>query len=292
MAISAKQVKELRDRTGVGMMDAKRALQEVDGDMEKAVDYLRETGQASAAKKAGRIAAEGLTTVVTREDTAIILEVNSETDFVAKNEKFQTMLDKIANALLDAEPENLETAMKEVSVDGDKLEDYVSQQIALIGEKLSVRRFEIYTKNAEQFFGSYLHLGGKIGVLVKLTGGDQELAQNVAMHIGGINPQYISEEDVPESVVEHEREVLTEQSLNEGKPEKIVHKMVEGRLRKFFSEICLVDQDYLIDSDQTVGDVLKAKDAKVEAFERFEVGEGLEKRQDDFAAEVQKEMGK
>lgn len=292
MAISAKDVKALRDRTGVGMMDAKRALQEVNGDMEKAIDYLREAGLASAAKKAGRIAAEGLATVALNDNKAVIVEINSETDFVAKNEKFQTMLKKVANALLETEPSSLEAAQTEAIVDGDPLENYVASQIAVIGEKLNVRRFEIFHKEENDFFGSYLHLGGKIGVLVHIEGGDQALAQNIAMHIGGIHPQYISQDDVDQSVVEHEREVLREQALNEGKPEKIVDKMVEGRLRKFFEDICLVDQAYLIDSDKTVGQVLKEAGAKVVSFARYEVGEGLEKRQDDFAAEVQKEMSK
>ncbi|MDK6232720.1 translation elongation factor Ts [Aerococcus sanguinicola] len=292
MAITAKQVKELRDRTGVGMMDAKKALQEVDGDMDKAIDYLRETGQAKAAKKAGRIAAEGLAKVLVKGNDAVIVELNAETDFVAKNEKFQNMLNAIAEALLEAKPSSLEDAMTSVQVDGTQLDEYMSQMISVIGENLNLRRFTIFSKTDGQHFGQYSHLGGKIAVLVTVDGGDEEVASNVAMHIGGINPQYIDENSVPEEVVEHEREVLTEQSLNEGKPEKIVHKMVEGRLRKFFSEICLVDQDYLLDGDQTVGQYLSSKAASVVDFRRYEVGEGIEKQEEDFAAEVQSQMGK
>ncbi|AMB94713.1 translation elongation factor Ts [Aerococcus sanguinicola] len=292
MAITAKQVKELRDRTGVGMMDAKKALQEVDGDMDKAIDYLRETGQAKAAKKAGRIAAEGLAKVLVKGNDAVIVELNAETDFVAKNEKFQNMLNAIAEALLEAKPSSLEDAMTSVQVDGTQLDEYMSQMISVIGENLNLRRFTIFSKTDGQHFGQYSHLGGKIAVLVTVDGGDEEVASNVAMHIGGINPQYIDENSVPEEVVEHEREVLTEQSLNEGKPEKIVHKMVEGRLRKFFSEICLVDQDYLLDGDQTVGQYLSSKGASVVDFRRYEVGEGIEKQEEDFAAEVQSQMGK
>ncbi|MDK6805331.1 translation elongation factor Ts [Aerococcus sp. UMB7834] len=292
MAITAKQVKELRDRTGVGMMDAKKALQEVDGDMDKAIDYLRETGQAKAAKKAGRIAAEGLAKVLVKGNDAVIVELNAETDFVAKNEKFQNMLNAIAEALLEAKPSSLEDAMTSVQVDGTQLDEYMSQMISVIGENLNLRRFTIFSKTDGQYFGQYSHLGGKIAVLVTVDGGDEEVASNVAMHIGGINPQYIDENSVPEEVVEHEREVLTEQSLNEGKPEKIVHKMVEGRLRKFFSEICLVDQDYLLDGDQTVGQYLSSKAASVVDFRRYEVGEGIEKQEEDFAAEVQSQMGK
>lgn len=292
MAITAKQVKELRDRTGVGMMDAKKALQEVDGDMDKAIDYLRETGQAKAAKKAGRIAAEGLAKVLVKGNDAVIVELNAETDFVAKNEKFQNMLNAIAEALLEAKPSSLEDAMANVQVEGTTLEEYISQMISVIGENLNLRRFTIFSKEDGQHFGQYSHLGGKIAVLVTVDGGDDEVASNVAMHIGGINPQYIDENSVPEEVVEHEREVLTEQSLNEGKPEKIVHKMVEGRLRKFFSEICLVDQDYLLDGDQTVGQYLSSNAASVVDFRRYEVGEGIEKEEEDFAAEVQSQMGK
>ncbi|KAA9301989.1 MULTISPECIES: translation elongation factor Ts [Aerococcus] len=292
MAITAKQVKELRDRTGVGMMDAKKALQEVDGDMDKAIDYLRETGQAKAAKKAGRIAAEGLAKVLIKGNDAVIVELNAETDFVAKNEKFQNMLNAIAEALLEAKPSSLEDAMANVQVEGTQLEEYMSQMISVIGENLNLRRFTIFSKEDGQHFGQYSHLGGKIAVLVTVDGGDDEVASNVAMHIGGINPQYIDEDSVPEEVVEHEREVLTEQSLNEGKPEKIVHKMVEGRLRKFFSEICLVDQDYLLDGDQTVGQYLSSNAASVVDFRRYEVGEGIEKEEEDFAAEVQSQMGK
>ncbi|AMB98834.1 elongation factor Ts [Aerococcus urinaehominis] len=290
MAVTAKEVKELRDRTGVGMMDAKKALVETDGDMDKAIDFLRENGLAKAAKKSDRIAAEGLTKVVVRGNEAVILELNSETDFVAKNEQFINLLDSLAFAILDQKPESVEAAMENVTIEGQKLSEHIAEKTSVIGEKLDFRRFEIFTKTDDQEFGHYAHQGGRISVLVQLTGGDQDLANGIAMHIGGLNPRFLDEESVPADVREHEKEVLTEQALNEGKPANIVEKMIAGRLRKFFSEICLVDQDYLLDDSKTVGEVAKEAGAKIDFFRRYEVGEGIEKREENFADEVAQQM--
>ncbi|MDO4670110.1 MAG: translation elongation factor Ts [Aerococcus sp.] len=292
MAISAKLVKELRDRTGAGMMDAKKALEAVDGDIDKAIDFLRENGQIKAAKKADRIAAEGLAKVVIDGDKAVILEVNSETDFVAKNEKFQTMLDTIAHALLEQMPKDLDSALKEVTVDGDSLEAYINAQIAVIGERLVLRRFAIFEKAADESFGEYIHMGGSVATLVQVKTDKEDVARNIALHVGGIAPQYVSEDAVPSDVRDHEREVLTQETLNEGKPEKIVDKIVDGRMHKFYSQIVLVDQDFLLDDSKTVGEYLKEQGAEAIDFRRYKVGEGLEKRNEDFAAEVQAEMNK
>lgn len=292
MGVSAKEVKQLRDKTGVGMMDAKKALVAVDGDMDKAVDYLREHGLAQAAKKSDRIAAEGLSKVVVKDNSAIIVEINSETDFVAKNEKFITLLDTVANVLLENKPASVEAALADVTIDGVALGDYINEKSALIGEKISLRRFEIFTKNDDQAFGSYSHQGGRIGVLTLVTGGNEELANNVAMHIGGLAPRFLDESSVPAEVREHEKAVLTEQALNEGKPANIVEKMIAGRLQKYFAEICLVDQKYLLDDSVTVCEFAKNAGAKIELFRRYEVGEGIEKRQENFADEVASQMNK
>ena len=291
MAVSAKEVKELRDRTGVGIMEAKKALVAVDGDMDKAVDYLRENGLAKADKKANRIAAEGLTKVAIDGNDAAIVEVNSETDFVAKNDQFIDVLDKIANAILVNKPADLEAAY-EIDMDGKSLQNFLKEATSVIGEKISLRRFETITKSDDQSFGEYVHQGGRISVLVLLDGNNDEVAQQVAMHVGGMKPQYLNEDDVPEEKREHEKQVLTEQALNEGKPEKIVEKMIAGRLKKYFAEICLVDQKFLLDDSQTVGEFAASKDTKVEQFVRYEVGDGMEKREENFADEVASQMGK
>lgn len=292
MAITAKQVKELRDRTGVGMMDAKKALVEVDGDMDKAIDFLREKGIAKAAKKADRVAAEGLTKAVAKGNDAVIVEVNSETDFVARNDQFIELLDTVALAILEQKPANVEAALTDVTVEGKDLDTYIKEKAAVIGEKISLRRFETLTKTDDQEFGTYSHQGGRISVLTLIDGNNPEFASMVSMHIGGMKPQFLNEESVPAEVYEHEKAVLTEQSLNEGKPKEIVEKMITGRLRKFFAEICLVDQKYLLDDSKTVAEVAKENNAEIKGFFRFEVGEGIEKRQDDFASEVAAQMGK
>ncbi|UTR10839.1 translation elongation factor Ts [Evansella sp. LMS18] len=293
MAISAKMVKELREKTGAGMMDCKKALTETDGDMEKAVDYLREKGIAKAAKKADRVAAEGLAHIKTEGNTAVIVEVNSETDFVAKNENFINLIDKVAGHLLENKPADVEEALgQEVEGEGT-LQDYFNNQIAKIGEKISLRRFEIVERGENEAFGEYIHMGGRIGVLAVLEGTtDEALAKDIAMHVAAINPKYVSRDSVSEEEINREREVLKQQALNEGKPEKIVEKMVEGRLGKYFEEICLNDQAFVKDSDQKVGKYVASKGGSVKTFYRYEVGEGMEKREDNFAEEVMSQVKK
>ncbi|GGG22022.1 elongation factor Ts [Lysinibacillus alkalisoli] len=291
MAITAQLVKELREKTGAGMMDCKKALVETDGNIEAAIDFLREKGLSSASKKADRIAAEGTTYILTKDNEAIILEVNAETDFVAKNDKFQALVSALAEQILTAKPASVEEALELENAEGVKIVDQISTAVATIGEKITLRRFEIKTKTDADAFGPYLHMGGKIGVLVVLEGStDESVARDVAMHIAAINPKYISRDEVSADEVERERKVLTEQALNEGKPENIVAKMVEGRLGKYFEEICLLDQAFVKNSDQKVRDFVKAANADVKAFVRYSVGEGIEKREDNFAEEVMSQV--
>ena len=290
MAITAQLVKELREKTGAGMMDCKKALVETDGNLEAAIDFLREKGLAAAGKKADRIAAEGTTYILENGNEAIGLEVNAETDFVAKNEKFQVLVASLAEQLLAAKPESVEAAM-ELEKDGVKIVDQISTATATIGEKISLRRFEIKTKTDADAFGSYLHMGGRIGVLVVLEGStDAAAAKDIAMHIAAINPTYISRDEVSADEVERERKVLTEQALNEGKPENIVAKMVEGRLGKYFEDVCLLDQAFVKNSDQKVRDFVYSLNATVTGFTRYAVGEGIEKREDNFAEEVMNQV--
>ncbi|WP_018658679.1 translation elongation factor Ts [Allofustis seminis] len=287
--IKAAQVKELRDKTGVGMMDAKKALVETDGDMDKAIDLLREQGMAKATKKQGRIAAEGLTEVVANDSAATVVEVNSETDFVAKNEKFQTLVHNIATAVLENNPSSMEEA-EQLEIDGKSIADTVASATSTIGEKITFRRFKTLEAAEGEVIGEYIHMGGRISVLVKLEGGNEEVARNIAMHVAAINPEYLDREQVPAEIREHEMSVLIEQAKNEGKPENIVEKMVQGRLHKWLGEISLVDQPYVKDNDQSVGQYAKANGATIKEFVRFEVGEGIEKRKEDFAAEVASQM--
>ncbi len=292
--VTAKMVKELREKTGAGMMDCKKALTETDGDMDAAVDYLREKGMAKAAKKAGRIAAEGLAHIEVKGNEAVILEVNSETDFVAKNDSFKNMIATLGSHLLSQKPADVDAALSQkLNGEGDSVKEFIDSQIAKIGEKISLRRFEIVEKTDNDVFGAYLHMGGKIGVLTVLEGtSDEEAAKDVAMHIAAINPRYINRDSVPQEEVDREREVLKQQAMNEGKPENIVEKMVEGRLGKFFEEICLVDQNFVKDPDQKVGKYVKSKGGDVKTFIRYEVGEGLEKREENFADEVMNQVKK
>ncbi|MEB8126357.1 elongation factor Ts [Staphylococcus succinus] len=291
MAISAKLVKELREKTGAGMMDCKKALTETDGDIDQAIDYLREKGIAKADKKSDRIAAEGLVHVEEKGNEAAIVEINSETDFVARNEGFQELVKEVAIQVLDTKAETVEALLETTLPNGKTVDQRIKEAISTIGEKLSVRRFEVRTKTDNDAFGSYLHMGGRIGVLTVVEGStDSEAAKDVAMHIAAINPKYVSSEQVSEDEISHEREVLKQQALNEGKPENIVEKMVEGRLRKYLQEICAVDQNFVKDPDQTVEAFLKSKGGKLVDFVRFEVGEGMEKREENFADEVKGQM--
>ncbi|MGG4488958.1 translation elongation factor Ts [Metabacillus idriensis] len=293
MAITAQMVKELREKTGAGMMDCKKALTETNGDMEKAIDFLREKGIASASKKADRVAAEGLALVKSEGNEAVILEVNSETDFVAKNEGFKELLDALATHLLAKKPANLDEAMTQTMDNGSSVADFINAAIAKIGEKITLRRFEIVTKTDSDAFGAYLHMGGRIAVLTVLEGTtEEETAKDVAMHVAAVNPKYIGRDAVSEEEVTREREVLSQQALNEGKPANIVEKMVEGRLGKFFEDICLLEQSFVKNPDLKVKQFVESKGASVKSFTRYEVGEGIEKRQDNFAEEVMNQVKK
>ncbi|MFC9538319.1 translation elongation factor Ts [Lysinibacillus sp. NPDC056959] len=289
--ITAQLVKELREKTGAGMMDCKKALVQTDGDLDAAIDFLREKGLSSAAKKADRIAAEGTTYILENGNEAIILEVNAETDFVSKNDKFQVLVASLAEQLLAAKPATVEAALELANAEGVKVVDQISSAIATIGEKITLRRFEVKTKTDADAFGSYLHMGGRIGVLVTLEGStDAAAAKDVAMHIAAINPTYVSRDEVSAEEVERERKVLTEQALNEGKPENIVAKMVEGRLGKYFEDVCLLDQTFVKNSDQKVRDFVASTGGSVNGFVRYAVGEGIEKREDNFAEEVMSQV--
>lgn len=288
--ITASLVKELRERTGAGMMDCKKALTQTDGNIDAAIDYLRENGIAKAAKKADRIAAEGLSYIEVKGNKAVILEINSETDFVAKNEKFVALVKNVAEAILAAEPATLEEALQ-VEAQGGTVEAVINEGIATIGEKLSLRRFEVVTKTDADAFGAYSHMGGRIGVLTLVEGStDEEAAKDVAMHIAALAPKYLDESQVPADVLEHEKKVLTEQALNEGKPANIVEKMIVGRINKFLEEITVVKQKFVKDDSFTVEKFLASKGGKLAKFVRYEVGEGIEKKEDNFAEEVMSQV--
>ena len=288
--IKAAQVKELRDRTGVGMMDAKKALVSADGDMDKAVDILREKGVATAAKKADRISAEGLSYIHIEGNTAVVVEVNSETDYVAKNEQFQTLVKDIAKTIATNKPSSIEEAKELKMENGETINDEITSAITTIGENITLRRFELIEKEDNEIFGAYEHMGGSISVLTLIEGGNEEVARNVAMHVAALNPQYLRREDVPQETRDHELNILSEQAKNEGKPEHIIEKMVEGRLNKWLGEISLVDQPYVKDGDKTVQEYLNDNNASIKSFTRLEVGEGIEKREEDFAEEVRNQM--
>ena len=290
--ITAKLVKELRDLTGVGMMDAKKALVEVEGNIEAAIDFLREKGLAKAAKKADRIAAEGVTATFVDGNTAALIEINSETDFVAKNDKFQALVAQVVEAIAKAKPSSLEEALA-VEVDGKTIETLLLEATTVIGEKISLRRVEILTKTDSDAFGAYLHSGGRIGVLTLVEGSaDADAAKDVAMHVAAINPRFVSREDISEEDYAHEEKIQTEIALNEGKPANIVEKMIKGRMNKFLAEISLTEQAFVKNPDVTVAEFLASKGGKVTKFVRYEVGEGMEKRQANFADEVAAQMGK
>lgn len=283
--ITAAMVKELRETTGAGMMDCKKALSATDGDKEKAIDWLREKGISKAEKKAGRVAAEGAVFACVDGSVGVILELNCETDFAAGNEQFRTLGDKILAHIAKTNPTDLD-ALLSSDLGGKKVSDLVTEATATIGEKILLRRFVRYESAGR--IGSYIHMGGRIGVLVDLSGGDEALAKDVAMHIAASNPQAIDRAGVDASAIEHEKEVLRKQALEEGKPEKIVDKMVEGRINKFYKEVCLVEQEFVKDPDKKISDVLGGN--AVKAFTRYQLGEGIEKKQEDFAAEVQAQL--
>ncbi len=281
MAISATMVKDLREKTGAGMMDCKKALAATDGDMAKAIDYLREKGIAKAEKKAGRIAAEGAVAALVDGNVGVLLEVNCETDFAAGNEQFRALESKIAAHIAKTNPKDLDE-LNASTLDGKTVADIITEATATIGEKISLRRFVRYETDGK--IASYIHMGGKIGVLVELTDGDDQLGKDIAMQIAAANPSAVDRSGVSAEDLAHEREVLKKQALEEGKPEKIVEKMVDGRINKFYKEVCLVEQIFVKDTEKTVKDILGK--TQVKRFCRYQLGEGIEKKQEDFAAEV------
>ena len=286
---TAQDVKNLREKTGAGMLDCKKALDETKGNIEEAINWLREKGISKAAKKAERIAAEGLSEAVSNDTNAVIVEVNCETDFVARNEEFKTLINTIANTILNNDVNTMEEANKLV-VDNETIEEKVVAFTAKIGEKISFRRFEKLTKTENQEFGIYSHMGGKITSVVVLEGKNPEVAKDIAMHVAAMNPSYLTSNDIPEDVLNKEREIIKEQSMNEGKPAEIAEKMVEGRIRKFFKEVCLVEQEFIKDSSLSVENYAKNNNCSIVKMVRYEVGEGIEKRNDDFAAEVMNQI--
>ena len=282
-------IKELRDLSGAGLMDCKKALEASNNDIDEAIDYLRKKGISKAAKKADRVAAEGLSTVVIDGNNASIVEVNCETDFVAKNEKFVNLVNKIAELIVKNDVKTMEEAMS-LSTEEGTLNDTIVNFTATIGEKISFRRFARLSKTDSQNFGSYIHMGGRIAVLTLLEGADEETAKDVSMHAAAMRPSYVKREDVPAEEVERETSVLKEQAMNEGKPAEIAEKMVNGRINKFYKQICLEEQDFVKDSDMTVGAFVKSKNGSIVNMVRFEVGEGIEKKEENFAEEVMNQI--
>ncbi len=289
--ITADLVKQLREKTGAGMMDCKKVLTETDGDMEKAAELLRERGIAKAAKKSGRVAAEGLVSSYVSEDKKFgaIVEVNAETDFVSKNEEFRTFVSDIAEIVAKENPTDVE---KLLGIDykgtGKTVQEVLTEKIATIGENMTIRRFQRFESTG--LIESYIHGDGKIAVLVNFTKGNSEVAKDVCMQIAAARPEYLSKDDVPEEAVNKEMEILKAQAINEGKPAEIAEKMVQGRIGKFYGEICLLNQEFVKDSSMKVQDLLKSKDAEIVAFSRFEKGEGIEKKEENFAEEVMKQL--
>lgn len=287
--MDASLVKKLKDMTNAGLMDCKKALEENNENIDEAVKWLREKGIAKAAKKQDRIAAEGLSTVLINGNNAVILEVNCETDFVAKNERFTGLLDKIANALVNSDATTMEEAMA-VATDEGTINDSVINLTATLGEKISFRRFTKLTKTDDQVFGKYIHMGGKISALTVVNGDNETVANDVAMHLAAMNPKYINKDLVPEKDIEEEKEVLKEKAINEGKPEAIAEKIVMGGISKFFKENCIVEQEYVKDPSKTVGVYLSSNNCSLVNMVRYEVGEGIEKREENFAEEVMAQM--
>lgn len=288
--ITASLVKELREKTGAGMMDCKKALTECDGDITASIDWLREKGIAKAAKKNDRIAAEGLSRAAVCGNTGVIFEVNSETDFVAKNEQFLGLLDTIKDVSINEKPADLEAALA-CTVDGTSVADLVTTATATIGEKITLRRIVVVNKTDDEFFGSYMHMGGRISALVVLKGkADEKVAKDIAMQVASMSPQYVSRNDMPAEVVEHERKVQTEIVKNDeklaSKPEKVLAGIIEGKVSKNLKDACLVEQEFFLKPEQKVGQYVKEAGVEIVSFERYAVGEGIEKREDNFAEEV------
>ena len=290
--VTASLVKELREKTGAGMMDCKKVLTETDGDIEKAIELLRERGIAKAAKKSDRIAAEGVVTAYVSEDGKVgsVVEVNSETDFVGKNEEFRNFVADVAEQIAKENPANVEELLNQKSIkDSTKtVQEILTGKIATIGENLTIRRFARFESNG--LVEKYIHGDGKIGVLVELENGNEELAKDICMQIAAAKPEYLDRESVPQERVEKEMEILKAQAMNEGKPKEIAEKMVQGRIGKFYAEICLVEQPFVKDPDMKVGKLVESKGAKIIRFARFEKGEGIEKKEENFAEEVMNQL--
>ena len=290
--VTASLVKELREKTGAGMMDCKKVLTETDGDMEKAIELLRERGIAKAAKKSGRVAAEGLVDAYISEDGKIgaVVEVNSETDFVAKNEEFKNFVMSVAKQVVEKNPKDVEELLAQESIDvtGKTVNEVLIDKIATIGENMSIRRFARF--ESQGLVEKYIHGEGKIAVLVNMSKGNKEVAKDICMQIAAARPEYLNEQSVPAERIAKEKEILKAQTMNEGKPEVIAEKIVEGRIGKFFSEICLVDQAYVKDPNKKVSQLLKETDSEVVEFARFEKGEGIEKKEENFAEEVMNQL--
>ncbi|CCV63851.1 Elongation factor Ts (EF-Ts) [Alteracholeplasma palmae J233] len=291
MAVTAQMVKELREKTGAGMLDCKKALEETNGDITLAIEYLREKGIAKTAKKADRIAAEGLTNVVISNNEAVIYELNSETDFVSKNAQFLQLLDNVGNIILSSKATNTEEALA-IVVDGKNVETLLADATATIGEKITLRRVQRIVKTDAQGFGSYKHMGGRISVLTLLDPENEEAAKDIAMHVAANNPRFLDQSQVDAATLEHEKHILTEQALAEGKPANIVEKMIQGRLNKFLQDICLLDQPFVKNPDIKVSQYLKDSKTAIVSYVRLEVGEGIEKRSENFADEVAAQLKK
>ncbi len=289
--ITASLVKELREKTGAGMMDCKKVLTETDGDMEKAAELLRERGIAKAAKKSGRIAAEGLVATYVAPDKKVgsIVEVNAETDFVAKNDEFVNFVNSVAKIVAEKNPTDVEALLETKYADSDKtVKEVLTEKIATIGENMTIRRFERFETTG--LIESYIHGAGKIAVLVDCPKGESTLAKDVCMQIAAARPEYVNRESVPQERVQKEMEILKAQAMNEGKPAEIAEKMVMGRIGKFYGEICLLDQEFVKDPSMKVGDLVKSQGAEISRFARFEKGEGIEKKEENFAEEVMKQI--
>ena len=287
--ISASLVKELREKTGAGMLDCKKALEATNGNIDEAIDWLREKGISKAAKKADRIAAEGVAAILVEGNDAVILEMNSETDFVAKNDEFKELVNGTLKTILNSDAKTLEDVLN-LPYENGTINDFIVAKTAKIGEKLSLRRFAKVTKKDTESFGEYIHMGGKIAVLIVTEGTDSVVAKDIAMHAAAMRPTYVSIENVPADVLEKEKNVLKEQAMNEGKLAEIAEKMVQGRINKFYKEICLEEQPFVKDGDINVKTYAKNNGGKIVAMYRYEVGEGMEKREENFAEEVAKQM--
>ena len=288
--ISASLVKELREKTGAGMLDCKKALEANNGDINASIDWLREKGISKAAKKADRIAAEGVAAILTRDNKAVIIEVNSETDFVAKNEEFTGMITTILETVMNSNVTTVEDALKLSTNDGT-IEELIVAKTAKIGEKLSFRRLEVVTKKDSESFGDYIHMGGKIAVLTVVDNASSEVAKDVAMHAAAMKPAYVKSTDVPTDVLDKEKEIMKEQLLNEGKPADRIENILVGKVRKYYEEVCLENQIFVkAENKETVADFVKNNGGTITTMVRFEVGEGMQKREENFAEEVAKQM--